>query len=199
MGGKNTGAFSDEVMQKWIEKHNGPEGSPGFEAARDRFIRSCAGYCVATHVLGIGDRHNDNIMVKRTAEFFHIDFGHFLGNKKYQFNILRERTAFVLTPEMAVAMGGEGSEGYERFLRLSCEALQVLRRRADELVNLLLLMLPSGMPELRSRDDIGFVSEMLALGRSDEEAALMFRSEASKGLKDVFKRVDNQMHILAHA
>jgi len=154
---------------------------------------------VGTHVLGIGDRHNDNIMIKRTAEFFHIDFGHFLGNKKYQFGLLRERTAFVLTPEMAVAMGGEGSDGYEQFLQLSCQALQVLRRRADELINLLLLMLPSGMPELRSRDDIGFVSEMLALGRTDEEASLMFRQEASKGLKDFMKRVDNQMHILAHA
>jgi len=198
MGGKNTGAFSTKVMRDWIETHNGKVGTPGFQAAQDRFIRSCAGYCVATHVLGIGDRHNDNIMVKRTAEFFHIDFGHFLGNKKYQFNILRERTAFVLTPEMAVGMGGEDSEGYERFLKLSCDALQVLRKRADELINLLLLMLPSGMPELRSRDDIGFVTEQLALGDSDEEASLMFRSEAKNGLIDIYKRFDNQMHIYAH-
>ena len=52
-------------MDKWLRKHN-PEPE-AYQKAVNNFIRSCAGYCVATCVLGIGDRHNDNIMMKRTG------------------------------------------------------------------------------------------------------------------------------------
>ena len=48
---------------------DGALGSYGIEAGvMDTFIRSCAGYSVLTYVLGVGDRHLDNLMLAPDGE-----------------------------------------------------------------------------------------------------------------------------------
>jgi hypothetical protein len=100
-----------------------------WDKAVDLFMRSNAGYCVATFILGIGDRHPSNIMMRKNGQFFRarhmpssqplartagtrlsltapphrvdIDFGHFLGNFKSKYGLARETAPFVFTPAQA--------------------------------------------------------------------------------------------------
>ena len=67
-----------ENLSEWLQEE-APKAGVSYETAVENFMRSTAGYCVATYVLGIGDRHNDNIMFRRDGHLLHIDFGFILG------------------------------------------------------------------------------------------------------------------------
>lgn len=60
------GAFKKEVLLQWLREQN--PNPAHLEKAIENFTLSCAGYCVATYVLGVGDRHSDNIMICRNGQ-----------------------------------------------------------------------------------------------------------------------------------
>jgi len=49
-GGFFRGTFKDEVLKKWLERNN--PAADKMEEAVESFMLSCAGYCVATYILG---------------------------------------------------------------------------------------------------------------------------------------------------
>lgn len=59
--------------------HTFPPSAYALSQVMDTYVKSCAGYCVITYLLGIGDRHLDNIMLQSSGHFFHLDFGYIFG------------------------------------------------------------------------------------------------------------------------
>ncbi|KAJ8299155.1 hypothetical protein KUTeg_023215 [Tegillarca granosa] len=133
-----TGSFKDRPIKEWLQKHNPTELE--YQKAVENFTCSCAGYCVATYVLGICDRHNDNIMLKQSGHMFHIDFNKFLGDAQKFINFKRDRVPFVLTSDMAFVInnGEKRSDRFQRFVDMCCEAFNVLRKNANLFLNLML-------------------------------------------------------------
>jgi phosphatidylinositol 3-kinase len=66
------------------------------EKKLDSFINSLAGYCAVNYILGIGDRHNENIMLTKSGKLFHIDFGYILGKDPIKYYTKVQKCIFYI-------------------------------------------------------------------------------------------------------
>ena len=174
-------------------KHNPCDDAPdGVEpAAVDRFTKSCAGFCVATYLLGIGDRHLDNIMLKKTGELFHIDFGFILGKDPKVY------LPFRLTKEMAEAMGYPDKDNWNKnFKTKCCQAFNCLRKSAALILSLMTLMKDAGISDLKIDPDTALLKmqERFRLDLTDEEAERYFLVLINDCLQAILPRIIEQAH-----
>ncbi|VDM37260.1 unnamed protein product [Toxocara canis] len=170
--------MESSLINKWIRNHS--DDSKTYLEAVDRFTASCAGYCVATYVLGIKDRHQDNIMLAKDGRLFHIDFGHFLGHYKKKLGINRDRVPFVLTDHFlcVIAKGKPNfrdSHEHKKFKRLCTDAYLMLHERARLFISLFTMMLCMGLPELQKMEDVDFVKRTLCAETDARQAGASFQ------------------------
>jgi serine/threonine-protein kinase ATR len=120
------------VLHEWFVE-TFPEPETWF-AARLRYMRSCAVMSIVGHVLGLGDRHGENILLEEgNGGTFHVDFN-CLFDKGLTFE-KPELVPFRLTHNMVDAMGPSGIEGP---FRASCEiTYSLLRQHLDTLITIL--------------------------------------------------------------
>ncbi|XP_046678812.1 phosphatidylinositol 4,5-bisphosphate 3-kinase catalytic subunit delta isoform [Homalodisca vitripennis] len=184
-----TSAFRKGSLLAWLKDYNQTETS--LNKAIEEFTYSCAGYCVATYVLGVADRHSDNIMVKRTGQLFHIDFGHILGHFKEKFGFRRERVPFVLTHDFVhvINKGQTKKEALEfQIFQKTCEqAFMILRRHGCLILSLFAMMISTGLPELSSEKDLNYLRDTLVLDKTEQDALAHFRSKFDEALCNSWK------------
>jgi phosphatidylinositol-4,5-bisphosphate 3-kinase len=158
-------SFKKDALKNWILKTKVCDENECYE----NFMLSNVAYCCATFVLGVGDRHSDNIMLKKNGELCHIDFGHFLGHFKYKMGIKRERAPFVFTNQFKTVLDSEGAPGYDKFKKKFWEAYKILRDHSDVLVTLLRMLICTDIPELKEKD-IEYLNQSLVLNYNTKDA-----------------------------
>lgn len=89
-----------------------------------RFMTSLAISCCISYLLGLGDRHLDNIMINDKGQIFNIDYGYLLEHPMT--NILGAPNIKV-THDMIDFLGGPKSEYYEKFKKYLASVYDIMR------------------------------------------------------------------------
>ncbi len=153
--------------------------------------------CLLQKVMGLGDRHHDNIFLSKRGEIFFASVDHISGNYRSKIGIKREKPAFFVTHQMDLVL--EAHELKEIFLKKFERAFLVMRERKHDILTLLFAMRDSGCMELQTTQDISSYMEFaLCSGMSDDDAVKMIRDQYVESLQSKTTMMGNFIHILAH-
>eukprot|EP00177_Eucheuma_denticulatum_P000643 GFKZ01001157.1.p1 GENE.GFKZ01001157.1~~GFKZ01001157.1.p1 ORF type:complete len:878 (+),score=116.22 GFKZ01001157.1:427-3060(+) len=118
----------------FMQQFGGGANPEAWLKARNVWTRSVAGWSMAGYIVGLGDRHGENVLIERTTgRCVHVDFA-MLFDKGRTLRV-PEIIPFRLTPNMVTAMGIAGYEGSYRLV--SEVVMGVMRRNADALLGVL--------------------------------------------------------------
>ncbi|KAJ7556482.1 hypothetical protein O6H91_05G085500 [Diphasiastrum complanatum] len=191
--------YFDEVLSEhktivgYLQQFHPDEAGPfGISATcLETFVKSCAGYCVIMYILGVGDRHLDNLLLRDDGRLFHVDFGFILGRDPKPFP-----PPMKLCKEMVEAMGGAESQHYGRFKSYCCEAYNILRKSSNLILNLFHLMAGANIPDIASDPEKGILKlqEKFRLDLDDEEAVQFFQSLINDSVSALFPQMVETIH-----
>ncbi|KAK8941284.1 Phosphatidylinositol 4-kinase alpha [Platanthera zijinensis] len=167
------GELTDGGLLEIFQQDYGPVGTTAFEAAREMFMISSAGYAVASLLLQPKDRHNGNLLFDSKGRLVHIDFGFILetspgGNMRF------ENADFKLSHEMTQLLDPSGtmkSDTWNHFVRLCVKGYLAARRHMHGILTTVLLMVDSGLPCFSRGDPIGNLRKRFHPEMNEREAA----------------------------
>ena len=109
-------------IKNFIEENNDESNVADLKdiVTKSLAISSCIAY-----ILGLADRHLDNIMINKSGQIFHIDYSHILESPKTT-AIIGEPSIKII-PEMLDMLNGKNSQNYKKFKSYFVKVFDILR------------------------------------------------------------------------
>ncbi|KAJ1991506.1 phosphatidylinositol-4- kinase [Coemansia spiralis] len=192
MGREKVNSLSDY----FATKYHGVD-SIKYQQARSNFVQSLAAYSVLSYLLQFKDRHNGNIMLDDQGHIVHVDFGFILDIAPG--GITFESAPFKLTTEYIQVMGGSAdAQPYKLFCELCIKAYLASRPYAEKIIQVVSLMLDSGLPCFKGETTLTKLRGRFQLDKSEREAAQFMADRISDSyenkrtvLYDQFQKATN--------
>lgn len=119
------------TLQNYVMKKN----KSGIVAdVTNRFMQSLAISSSMSYILGLGDRHLDNIMINDRGQVFHIDYGYIMENP---ITSILGSPNIKVTSDMIDMLGGlsKDSEFYQKFKNYVIKVYDIMRLHKNIIVN----------------------------------------------------------------
>ncbi|PRP86009.1 serine/threonine-protein kinase ATR-like [Planoprotostelium fungivorum] len=187
--------WSSPVMHKWyLEKFSDPSS---WLQARNSFTKSCAVMSMIGYILGLGDRHSENIMLDaNNGDCVHVDFN-CLFYKGLTF-AEPETVPFRLTNNMLDVMGILGYKGI--FVNICRQSLSLIRQHRETLLSVLETFIYDPLQELKEKKNKGYSEPISAQEEATRIILELDKRLQGKGSAGFQQSVDAQVHLqIGHA
>ena len=153
------------------------------------YSASLAFWTVVTYILGVGDRHQENIMIRDDGVLFHIDYGFVFG---------ADTISSVIRLDANLIEGLGGSEMYKPF-KVRCQDIFCCLRRHFNLISSCLLRLSSIEPRIKNHLFTQtaieqFVASRFLFGQSEKEAKEAFSNIIDSNRETLIHKVSDVIH-----
>jgi hypothetical protein len=182
--------FVEYVPSATLQNYDWSKLNQFNEKQKEEFICSAAGAFAGAFILGIRDRHRDNMMISDQGHFFHIDFGYMFNNKTWF-----DANRFAIPSEIRLQL----LDMWDGFLELIGESYRMLRRHRGMISYFVTKLFAgeqkfAGIKKYKEFQIIKCLSGAFYDMQTEDEAVLHIREIASKGEASPKKAIKDLVH-----
>eukprot|EP01084_Bolivina_argentea_P276092 471004_1 len=152
----------------------------------NKLMATSVGSYIGAYIMGIRDRHSDNILIKKDGTLFHIDYGYVLGEKLSGL----DASKFAITHDLESIMG---DRGWTNFVNYCVMAFFVLRNNYNDILSF-------GQTALRFLEwnkVETFLKQQLMIGANDNQVEEYIKDKITKAPNKWKTRMKNTIHSIA--
>jgi hypothetical protein len=183
--------FQEGTINNYLQIHN-PEKKIG--VILENYMKSLAFWTIFTYILGVGDRHLENIMLTSDGVLFHIDYGFILGYETKPY-------VPVIRIDNSMIEGIGGNVQYDKFKSLCLEMFLCLRRYSSLLFCCFLTFASCDPPIQNTKFTLelleNHVADRLLLGQTEVDASVTISKLLDNSRDAVTLKVSDYIHTYA--
>lgn len=152
------------------------------DTIKTRFVHSLSISSAIAYIIGLGDRHLDNIMINDMGQIFHIDYGYIMDNPIKLFNMPEIK----LTNDIIDFLGGNNSLYYQEFKKMIVQIYNLYRANKTILYIFFKYIADSGYMDWSQISSKLDTKLMIGMKCKDVEITLINEIDSSNSLTDMF-------------